>query len=311
MNLLLCFIINASVFSIDGLGEDVTAFRQPFLGLSRSARVEFTLCPEFNILNEDSDFRGIFWTNPFRFSIAVPVYKGLAISVGNNERFNQSFDVYLLNENLEMHLTSEGGIEEAYMTIGYQHGPIEGVLSGAYLFGNATEIWDYTIGNYNLADTFLYKYRGKIFSAGIKAYIFSCMYEGLGDVTMEKSTVDTLQLPGRLSFGIFPKIKNGTAQGIFEYIMWPREDETFSSSYRVKVGYARNRFALNYFFKPWYLSSVTEHGLQFSIHFPVQRLGWISLQTTTALRMKGSLREIKFSPEIVLRLQELFVRRKK
>lgn len=311
MNLLLLFVMNASVFSIDGLGEDMTIFRQPFLGLSRTARVEFTLHPEFDILNQGSDLRGIFWTNPFHFSIALPVHKGLALSIGNNERFNQSFDVYYLNDELAMHLTSDGGIEEIAMSVAYRTGPVEAVCSGAYLFGNTTEIWDYTVGNYHLADTFLYKYYGKIFSAGIKAYIFSCSYEGLGDLTMEKSTVNTIHLPGRLSLGLSPRIKNGTAHGLFEYVIWPDDDETYTSSYRIKLAYTNDRFAFGYYFNPWCFSSVSEHGFQFSIHLPVQRLGWISLQTTAALRMKDSLREIRFSPMIVLRLQELFIRRRK
>ena len=104
MNLILLVLVNASIFSIDGLGQDMSVFRIPFLDVYERARIEFSLKPEYNILNEDGEFRGKFWTNPFNFSFASPVTKGFVLGLGNLQRFDQTFDVYYDRDDLEIYL---------------------------------------------------------------------------------------------------------------------------------------------------------------------------------------------------------------
>ncbi len=310
--LFLVTIINASVFSIGGLGEDMSVFRVPFTYLDKRARLEFTLKPEFNILNKGSDFRGLFWTNPFNFDFAVPITKGFILGLGNCERFNQSFDLYFEEGNLNMHLTGEGGVEEVYASLSndFQIGEI--AFRGSYLFGNSSEVWNYYIGDYTLTDSFLYRYRGKVFSGGLRIKFISVSYECFGDIEMEKQEADTTaKLPSRLSVGLTPSIFNGKAELFFEHSFWREVDDNYRSPYRFKIGFAKESYGVSYLFNPWYLEDIVEHRIVLSYNLPIQRLGLITFNLGCALKNKNELREITLLPEIRLTIQEIFARRRK
>lgn len=310
--ILLITVINASVFSISGLGEDLSVFRVPFTHIGTRAHVEFTLKPEFNILNKGSDLRSLFWTNPFNFSLAAPVTKGFIIDIGNCERFNQSFDLYFEDGSLNMHLVGEGGIEEVYATLSnnFQIGEI--AFRGSYLFGNSSEVWNYYIGNYTLVDSFLYEYQGKVFSGGLRIKFISISYECFGDIIMEKQETDTtIELPCRLSIGLSPEIFDGKTEFLFEQSFWSEVNNDYRSPYRFKVGFAKERYGVSYMFNPWYLKDIVEHRIVLSYNMPIQRLGFITLNLGCALRNKGELREFTILPEIKLTIQEIFARRRK
>ena len=311
MSLILVALINASIFSIGGIGQDISVFRTPFLDVFKSARIEFILKPEFNILNKGSDFRSKFSTNPFNLNLAVPVTKGFVFGLGNRERFSQSFDVYFDRDALEMHVEGEGGIEEIYVNLNNNFGIGEIAFRGSYLFGNATEIWNYYIGDYYNVDTFLYKYWGKIFCGGIRLKFVSVSYEFLGDIEWEKQNFDTtIDLPSRLAVGLHPEIFGGKVDFLFEHAFWPGDNEDYISPNRFKVSFIKERFAVGYRYNPWYLKDVNEHGLDFSLNIPIQRLGLITLNLGCSLRNKESLREINVSPEIKLTIHEIFARRR-
>lgn len=311
MGLILLAIIDASIFSIGGIGEDMSVFRTPFADVYQTARIEFALRPEFNILNEARDFRSIFWTNPFNFSITAPITKGFIFGLGNLERFNQSFDVYMVRDELEMHLNGEGGIEEIYANINNNFGIGEIAFRGSYLFGNASEIWDYYINNYSLVDTFLYKYRGKIFSGGIRLKFVSVFYESFGNIVMEKQDSDTtIELPDRLSVGLSPEISGRKVNLLFEHSFWHNNND-YRSPTRLKISFVKERLAVGYMFNPWYLKNIMEHGLDFSLNVPIKRLGSITLNFGCSLKNKDSLREFDISPEIKLTIHEIFARRRK
>jgi hypothetical protein len=294
---LLIFLINASIFALGGIGEDNSIFRYPFLGVKGKARIELALRPEFNILSEDSDFRGLVWTNPFTLKLAIPITKGFIFGAGNLTRFNQSFDIFFSED--------EG----------------EAALRGSYLFGNASEIWHYYVSNYYLVDSFLYKYEGKIFSAGLKLrarelFDVSLFGEAFGSIVMERQDSDTMiDLPARVSFGITPqkKLMGGRLTLFLEHSFWQDDNEIneFRSPYRFKLGFSRERFAVSYFYNPWYLQNIAEHGIDVSLAIPMKRIGTLTFDLGLSLKNKGVLRELRISPEIKLILTELFARRRK
>ncbi len=310
MNVVLIVLINASVFSIEGIGEDRGLFCMPFAVDPSSARIDFVLKPEFNVLNKGSDMRGLFWTHPFYFSLSVPITRGFVFGMGNLERFNQSFDVYYEEDELKMHVNSKGGVDEVYAQLGNSFGFGEVSLRGSYLFGNASEVWDYTVGGYSLADSFLYVYRGRIFCGGVRIKFISLLYEGLGTVKMEKADADTtIDLPERLSIGFVPEAFGGRVNVLLEHSFWSGND--YRSPTRFKVGFRKERIGFAYMFNPWYLKEITEHGVSLSFQIPIQRLGSIDLNVGCFLKYKGSLREFSFSPEFKLTFKELFARRRK
>lgn len=312
LSLLLLALINASVFSVNGLGEDMSVFQAPFINTSKLTHIEFTMRPEFNILNRDNEFRGLFWTNPFHFNIRVPVVKGFLFNLGNCERYAQSFDIYLERSNLQIHLEGAGGVEEAYLGVGYHFDSGEFVVRTSYLFGRASEIWHYYISDYSIADTFLYKYSGRIFSAGLKIKALSFVYETAGKLSLEKSSQDTsFDLSQRLQIGLAPWFNQETGLGIiYEYAFWPG-DADYSSAHRFKLRFSKAHWNLTYWFNPWYLESVTEHGLGLGLKLPIKRVGMVQLSLNSALRTKRGLREIKVIPEIKLIIRELFIKRQK
>lgn len=308
MGFVLIVLLNASIFSINGIGEDLGVFRTPFLELDRRASIEFTLQPEFNVLNEGGDFRSIFWTNPFEFTFTVPLTKRFIFSVGNYERYSQSFDVYLEEDELMIHLIGKGGIGEIYANLNndFKIGKI--AFRGSYLFGNPWEIWDYSIGDYYLTDTFFYKYRGRIFSGGLQINIVSVSYEFLGSIVMEKENFDTtITLPERLSIGVNPPLFGGAISLLYEHSFWRTGDNlNYISPNRFKIGFIKKRVAVNYFFNPWYLEDVTEHGVNFSLTTPIKNLGTVTLNICCSLRNKDSLREFKIIPGLKFTLNEIF-----
>jgi len=311
MNIILIALINASVFSIGGIGEDRSIFSVPFTVDPHNALIDFTLRPEFNILNKGSDIRSIFWTHPFYFSFSVPMTKGFVFGMGNLERFNQSFDVYFEEDELEMHVNSQGGVDEVYAQLSNSFGLGEVNLRGSYLFGNALEVWDYYIGDFSLTDSFLYRYRGKIFCGGVRVKFISLAYEGLGTMEMEKADSDTtIDLPERLSIGFIPEAFGGRVNILLEHSFWSGNND-FRSPTRFKIGFRKERVGFGYMFNPWYLKEITEHGVNFSLQIPIQQFGSIDLNLGCFLKYKGSLREICFSPEIKLTFRELFARRRK
>lgn len=321
MGTLLIFLIDASIFSLGGIGEDNSIFRDPFLGVKGKAKIELALRPEFNILIEDSDFRGLVWTNPFTLSLAIPITKGFIFGTGNLTRFTQSFDIFFSEDDLDMHLQGKGGIEEIYLSLNNDFGLGEIALRGSYLFGNVSETWHYYVSNYYLVDSFLYKYEGKIFSAGLKLraeelFDVSLFGEAFGSVAMERQDSDTMiDLPARVSFGITPqkKFMGGKLTLFLEHSFWPDDNQIneFQSPYRFKLGFSRERFAVSYFYNPWYLQNIAEHGIDVSLAIPMKRIGALTFDLGLSLKNKGALRELRISPEIKLILTELFARRRK
>jgi hypothetical protein len=321
MAILLIYLTAASIFSLEGIGEDDCIFKDPFLELKDKAYIEVTLRPEFSILNKDGDFRGLFWTNPFYLKFAVPVTKGFIFGIGNQTRFTQSFDLYFNEDNLNIHLDGKGGIEEIYLNLNNDFGLGEIALRGSYLLGNASEIWNYYIGNFYLVDSFDYKYEGKIFSAGLKLrakglFDISAFYEGFGDVTMEGEDSDsTIDLPDRVSLSIVPKAKvlGGFLAITVERSFWPDNGQSnvYRSPYRFKLALVKERFSVDYFLNPWYLNDITEHGIDISLSIPIRRVGSLIFDLGCSMKNKESLREFRISPEVKLVLTELFVRRRK
>jgi len=305
----LLIIINASVFSIGGIGEDQGIFNTGFQRASGRAQIEFTLCPEFNILNEGSDFRNIFWTNPFVFNLRIPATKDISFSLGNKERYNQAFDVYLEQDPLVMHLKGEGGVEEIYCQVnGYAGNYAEALFRGGLLFGSAREVWTYTMNEYSNSDTFLYTYRGQIFSGGIRVLLFSLFFEGLGDLTMTKDSSDSLvNLPERLSIGLEPIIGGYQFQVLLEHSFW---SDSLSPS-RFKVGVGKANYGFSYFYNPWYLNGIKEHGIILTGTLPISNIGFCTLDLKSSLRSRGSLKEFRIVPEIKFSVEEVFGRRRK
>jgi hypothetical protein len=312
MGLVLIFLLNASVFSLGGIGEDLSIFKLPFLESNQRGAIQFVLRPEFNVLNEGSDYRSVFWTNPFDFDLTVPLGRGFIFSAGNSERYSQAFDVYLEEEDLGLHVFGKGGIGEVYANINHAFSIGQIALRAAYLFGHPWEIWEYSISNYYLTDTFAYTYRGKIFSAGVRMAFVSVAYEGLGSMTMETVTIDTtIDLPDRLSIRVNPQLFGGTLGVMYEHSFWHNDNnQEYNSPHRFKISFEKQRIGVQYFYNPWYLEDVTEHGITFSWSVPVRNLGLARFNISCALRSKGDLREFKIIPELQFTLRELFALRR-
>jgi len=309
---LLAFLINASVFSIGGIGEDLSAFRMPFLKRDNISRISFAINPEYTLLAQSGEFRGVFWTNPLKLSLSVPVTHGFSVMVGNLERYNQCFDVYLQDSVLQVHALGEGGIEELYAGLNKRLGAFDLTLTGSFLFGNAWEIWTYKIGAYSLVDTFSYRHRGRIFSIGLKHNMFSVFYEGLGQVRMIHLTgEDTamIDLPRRLSIGFYPRIGDWPVGIVYERSFW--KDSMYNSPNRFKLMVSRNTLGLAYYFNPWYLDDVSEHAIDVDFAVPLRNFGVVNVKMGFALRSKDGLREYKFVPKLTFVLNEIFARRRK
>jgi hypothetical protein len=311
LSILMAFLVNASIFSINGIGEDLSVFRTSFIEKTEIGQVGFTLNPEYTLLNEDGDFRGVFWTNPLKLFLSAPLISGFSIMVGNLERFSQSYDIYLEDSSLQVHALGEGGIEEVYAGINKKLGTFDIVATGSYLFGNAWEIWTYSIGGYTLVDTFSYRYRGRIFNFGLRHNLFSIAYEGLGRTRMSETEGDTvtIDLPQRLSIGCFPRAGKWGLGVMYEHSFW--SDEMYTSPNRFRVSAKRGAVGFAYYYNPWYINDVTEHGLDFGFQIPLRNVGSAQIRMTCALRQKDGLREFKFAPSLNFVLNELFARRRK
>ncbi len=309
-----CFLIaillfRASVFSLDGLGEDRSVFEQPLIDIENTARISLLLRPEFSLLNEGMEFRSIFWTNPFNFRLSVPVSPDLKISIGNQERFNQDFDLYYREGDLTMHTRGAGSIDEVNGTVQVSSGSLCGSLRAGYLWGNAREIWNYYVGGYSLVDTFNYKYQGYVFSGCFQYEFLSLAGEGLGRIQMAKSSVDTtFDLPRRLTLRAAPRFLDGNAIVILEKTIW---DAPFLSPLRFRIGFGKESYQFTYSYNPWYLEGISEHGVDLRQRIAVSKSGVIDLQFGIALRNRGELREFCVTPQIRLEVNEFFTRRKR
>lgn len=311
MAILLTFLINASIFSIGGIGEDLSVFEPRFVERSRFARLGFTINPEYMLLNESGAFRGVFWTNPIKMSLSVPLPMGFGVMVGNRERFNQCFDVYLEDSTLQIHAVGEGGIEEIFAGLSKQLGPLDLVTTGSFLFGSAWEIWSHSIGAYSLVDTFSYRYRGRIFTFGLKHDLFSVAFESFGEVRKIYVPEDTamIDLPERLMVGVHPRIDEWSFGLLYERSFWSSDE--FNSPNRIKVSLDRGSIGFSYYFNPWYLNDVAEHGLSAALSLPLRNVGSIDVEMDIAMRVRDELRELSISPKLTLVLNELFALRRK
>ncbi|MEO0184735.1 MAG: hypothetical protein ABIL20_02930, partial [candidate division WOR-3 bacterium] len=299
MNIILLSVFTASVFSIEGLGQNQAIFKTPFYSSVNIAQIEFFLRPEFNFLNEGSDFRGLFWTNPFSLNMKVPLYKGLVFSLASVERFNQAFDIYSEKEALKMYVNGRGGVEELYMQLNQKISIAEFFFRGSYLYGSSSEIWKFTMGDYSIADTFFYRNKGRIFSAGLELFVFSCFYEGLGKLDMEKPSNDTIyDLPQVLGLGFKNSFHNLKFCLLFEHSF----GKGFASTDRFKLAIERGAYGLSYSYHPWYLGGIKEHLLGISVKLSLGNFAMISLNFDSGVRLKGSLGEFVFTPELKLTL---------
>lgn len=311
MGILIALLVSGSVFSVDGIGRDLSAFRTPFLETQGIGQLAFTLNPEYTLLNQGGDFRGVFWTNPLKLSISVPVISGFTVMTGNLERFDQSYSIYLQDSTLRIHGLGEGAIEEVYAGFNKKMGPVDIVATGSYLFGTAWEIWNYSISGYTIVDTFLYHYRGRVFNLGLKHKILSVAYEGFGEVRMVKLEEDTLtiDLPQRLSIGVYPEIGKWPLGIVYEHSFW--DDTVYNSPHRFRVSAHRGVFGVACYMNPWYIKDVTEYGLDISYAIPLRNVGSAQLKMAFSLRQKDGLREFHFAPRLTFVLDELFTRRRK
>lgn len=303
---ILSFLVCASAFSVNGIGEDMSVFSMPLNDIGTLTRIQFTFLPEFSVMREHGDFRSTFWTYRFRFYMAGPVTQWLVLDAGNTERFDQSFDVYYEQDELALHVEAQGAVEEVYVGAGLRFGDINCALRGSYLFGTAQELWNYSVGNYVIVDTFMYQYRGKIFTLGARYRFLSCAYEFLGDYTAENDTDTLIELPSRLSVGLRHQFLDGDVELIAEHSFW---QETHRSPTRFKLAYSRERIGFAYSYNPWYIEGVTEHRLDVSYALPIYRLGTITFELCSALRSRSSLQEVKISPHLVFTFDELFASR--
>ncbi|MGD8978889.1 MAG: hypothetical protein PVH23_02325 [candidate division WOR-3 bacterium] len=311
LTIIVALLINASVFSINGIGEDLSVFQTPFIENTTLGQVGFTMNPEYTLLNEAGEYRGVFWTNPLNFSLSVPVVGGFSVTVGNMERLSQNHDIYLQDSSLQIHALGEGGVEEVFAGINKRLGTFDIVATGSYLFGNAWEIWTYSIGGYGLVDTFTYRYRGRIFNFGMKHKFFSVAYEGLSRLRMTKLDEDTLfiDLPERLSVSLTPPIGEWGLGFMYERSFW--SEESYKSPHRFRLSAKRGAARFAYFCNPWYIDGVTEHGIDLDFRIPLRNVGSARIGMTIALRQRDGLREFKFAPSLTLVLNELFARRRK
>ncbi len=306
---IILFIVRASVFSIGGLGQDHSVFDQPLIDIGKTSELSLLLRPEISLLNEGMDIRSVFWTNPFFFRLSVPVNPSLQFSIGNQERFNQDFDVYYEEENLRMHLQGRGSVEEINGTVQFSYRSFRSAFRAGYLFGNSREVWDYFIGDYSLVDTFNYNYQGHILSGGIQFKFISAVFEGLGNLDIIKPSSDTsFNMPTRLCLKIAPGFLNGNAMMAIEKSLW---DDPFLSPLRFQIGYRKAAYYVTYMYNPWYLEDITEHGVGIYWRVPVSKMGVVNLNLNIALRNKGELREFCITPQLKLEVNEFFTRRKK
>ncbi len=307
MNILLLSIISASVFSIEGLGEERVTFREAFFGELKTARIEFVVSPEVNIISEEKRLRGLFWTNPFSLSLKVPIYKGLSVSFGNLEHFNQVFDIYSERGLVNIYAHSRGSIEEVYLQVNQWFNLAEVFFRGSLLFGGSFEVWDYTIGDYTIADTFNYKYKGQIFGTGLKVSFFSLYYEGLGSIDMERTTSDTnYKLSQVIGLGVGKRINSLNYELLIEHSVWDT-----SSINRIKAVFEKDIYSFAYAYNPWYLKGIKEDCLGLGVRLPFKNLGRFSFHFHCALRKKNNLQEFVIIPQLKLTLEEIFSRRRK
>jgi hypothetical protein len=240
--------------------------------------------------------------------MSIPVYRGLIFSFGNQERFNQSFDIYGQRGSLGMYIQGRGGIEELYFQLNQHLHSAELFFRGSYLYGSSREIWEYTIGNYSIADTFLYKNNGRIFCGGLKLFFLSCYYEGLGTLNMDKDGSDTTyELPQVLGFGFGHNFNSLSFNLAIEHSFGGNWDRVT----RAKLSVVQDRLGLSYSYNPWHYDGIKEHNLSFILKIQLSNMATISFNPYLGLRMKGSLREFFFVPEFELILEEVFARRKK
>jgi len=311
MSILVAFLINASVFSVNGIGEDLSVFRAPFLKAINIGQLGFTINPEYTLLAQDGDYRGIFWTNPLKFAISAPLLGGFSIMAGNLERFSQNYDIYVRDSSLQIHALGEGGIEEIYAGINKRLGNFDIVATGSFLFGNAWEIWNYTISGYTIVDTFLYRYRGRIFNVGVKHGLFSVAYEGFGQTRMIKLEQDTvmIDLAQRLTVGLYPRIGQWSLGLLYGHSFW--NNDNYDSPHRFRIQALRGPLGVALMYNPWYIKDVNEYGVDVDYAIPLRNVGSAQLRMTIALRERDGVREFKFAPQLTLVLNELFARRRK
>jgi hypothetical protein len=312
VTLLTLILCSASIFSIGGIGEDLGVFRNIFTEVDGRTQIKFALRPEFNVLNENGDLRGLFWTNPFYITLTFPVARGFIVGMGNLERLNQCFDIYYEENDFEIHALGEGGVEEIFLNLSNNFGGGEIALRGSYLFGNASEVWDYSVGEYALIESTFCNYRGKIVSAGLRYSLVSLAYEFLGDVVVENGDLDTtVSLPERLSVSVAPDVFGGTMSLSYEHSFWEKSDvSSYTSPHRLKIGFTKRSMSVYYLFNPWYLSEVTEHGVGISFTTPLRNVGMITFNLDSSLKIKGSVREFRITPQLQLTLEEIFARRR-
>jgi hypothetical protein len=301
------FLICASAFSVSGIGEDMSVFSMPFHDISTETRIQFTFLPEFSVMRENGDFRSTFWTYRFKFYMGGPVLPWLVLDAGNTERFDQSFDIYYDQDELELHVEAQGAVEEVYAGAGLRLSDLQLAFRGSYLFGTAQELWNYSVGNYIIVDTFTYKYRGKIFTVGARYRFVSCAYEFLGDYTAEEDADTLITLPSRLSVGLRSTLFGGDFGVIAEHSFW---QDAYRSPTRFKLTFLKKNLGFAYSYNPWYIDGVSEHGFDVSYGLPVHRLGMIKFEVCSALRTRDSLQEFKISPRLTFMFDELFTSRR-
>lgn len=304
-------IIHASAFSLTGLGEDCSVFDQPLVEIKRTAELSLLLRPEFSLLNEELKIRSLFWTNPFDFRLTIPIGRNFQFSAGNQERFNQDYDLYYEEDALTMHLKGIGNIEEINATMQVARGPGRAAFRAGYLFGNALEVWDYFIGDFSLVDSFNYQYHGYTFSGALQYGPASVGFEGFGKVDVTKPSSDTtFNLPMKISFKAVPKLVNFNTMLMVEASLWDDKD-TYRSPLRFRVGLGKGPYSISYSYNPWYIKNVNEHGLNAHWRLPVSRAGVIDFGLKLAMRSKGEFREFCISPQFRLEVNEFFARRRK
>ncbi len=323
---IIAFCQATSVFSTNELGEDLGIFKYPFFEPANKSAIIFGIRPVYNLLYQDGNYRGVFWINPFHFSLNIVLPAQSALGVALSERFDQNFDIYTnidtnSSYHFQRHIISRGGINE--LNISLTKIWADHLLTGfaiTPLFGSTEELWEFNLINsgYTVSDTISYNYTGLLYTAGLglktKRGQINC-YGEFGPELTAKSFVrgdehtERVGLPRRFGAILALNFANYGAILQIEKSLW--QQNHLNDAWRFKLGLATGSNDLSYQFNPWYIKGVNEHCLSFSKMLPVAKLGRFIIVLNLAIKNRENLYEVTFNPSLFLSFEEIFGVRKK
>lgn len=295
-------VYSYSLFSSQGNGEAITAPGLLRIGIPKEWNLEIGFLGELvNISQDATKVSNFDFTIPY-VNWQLPLPKGFGLNAGLEELFNLNFDISSAGEqvgtdSIYKQIQSKGSVSMLRLSGKKNFFSFSTIEFGGFMtFGSAQEIWtnNFVDLEKSFYDTLQTNFSGAglIAGIGLEAGNFEAAINYYSKTDLQKTVIDTVELPARtiasLNYNIFQDLDIGIG---FENWAFS-QPHTSLNKLSILTEFGRKpKFLLGCYNKQWYHKDITEKGGLLGINVSLKSLCKLGLNVEYGQREYSNLKE--------------------